>query len=122
MAFVTFDGVVLPSPAPRVKYEGQQLVNSARNALGQVTAQKINRRQVKIGLSWNALTPEQWKTIRGCIEKFSGMVKYYDELEGAFITRKMYWGDYSSEVYWSDKNGKPKLFVSCSCSLIDMGE
>lgn len=122
MAFISWNGKALPSPAPGVKYEGQQLVNSARNAQGQVVAQKINRRMVKLsGITWNCLTPEEWKTIRSCIEEFSGEVTYYDDLEGKFISRKMYWGDYSAEPYWTDQQGKPLMLVNCTCSLIDMG-
>lgn len=120
MAVLEFEGDVLPCPST-LDYEGQQLVDSARNALGEVVAQKINRRQVKLNLGWNALNKEDLKTILECVESFSGKVKYYDPKSGKFIERTMYWGDYTVSTYWVEKNGTPKLFTSLSTSLIDMG-
>ena len=120
MAVITFNSTVLPCPSA-LDYEGQQLVDSSRNALGEVVAQKINRRQVKLNLSWNISYPNDLKTILGCIEQFSGDVVYYDPKEGTFISRKMYWGDYSVSTYWVDENGSPKFFTSLKTSLIDMG-
>lgn len=117
---ITFNGTELPCPSA-IDYEGQQLVNSARNALGEVVAQKINRRQVKMSISWNVSYPEDLKKILGCIEEFSGTVRYYDPKSGGFITRQMYWGDYSVSTYWTKENGTPKLFTSLKTSLIDMG-
>nr|DAV33830.1 MAG TPA: hypothetical protein [Caudoviricetes sp.] len=118
---ITFDGTELPCPSTQ-SYEGQQLVDSARNAEGKVVAQKINRRQVKLSLTWKALKPEEVSLILNCVEKFSGDTRYFDAKAGRFITRKMYWGDYSVETYWVDENGRPKLFTNLSTSLIDMGE
>lgn len=121
-AYLTFNGTELPCPSS-LSYEGQQLVDSARNALGEVVAQKINRRMVKLsGITWNVLYPEDVKKILDCIEQFSGTLKYYDPKTGSFINREMYWGDYSVKPYWSDKEtGKPTMFVQMNASLIDMG-
>lgn len=121
-AYLTFNGVELPCPSS-LSYEGQQTVDSARNAEAQVIAQKINRRMVKLsGITWNVLSPDELKTILDCIEEFSGTLKYYDPKEGTMISRQMYWGDYSVKPYWSDKEtGEPTMFVQMSASLIDMG-
>lgn len=118
---IEFDGTELPCPSTQT-YEGQQLVDSSRNAQGVVVAQKINRRQVKLSLTWKVLKPEEVSLILNCVEKFSGDTRYFDAKAGRFITRRMYWGDYSVETYWVDTGGRPKLFTNLSTSLIDMGE
>ena len=121
MAFLVFNGTELPCPSS-CDFEGQQTVDSARNANAEVIAQKINRRMVKMSLSWNVLNPDDLAEILGCIEEFSGLVEYYDPMTGARINRQMYWGDYKVKTYWSDpESGNPKLFTGLSTSLIDMG-
>lgn len=119
--FLSFNGTELPCPSS-CDYEGQQTVDSARNANAEVIAQKINRRMVKMSLSWNVLKPSEIVQILNCIEDFSGLVNYYDPKTGGRINRQMYWGDYSVKTYWSDKeSGNPKMFTGLTASLIDMG-
>ncbi len=118
---ITFNGTVLPCPSV-IDYEGQQLVDSARNAEGEVVAQPINRRQVKMNISWNVSYPDDLKRILDCIEQFAGRVRYYDPKTGGFINREMYWGDYSVSTYWTMQDGKPKMFTGLKTSLIDMGK
>ncbi len=120
MAVIKYNGVEIACPSVQ-DYEGQQLVDSQRNANGEVVAQKINRRQVKLTLEWKVIYPNELKKILELIETFSGDVTYYDPKEGGFITRKMYWGDYSVSTYWVSENGAPKMFTGLKTSLIDMG-
>ncbi len=120
MPVITFNGTSIVCPSVQ-DYEGQQLVDSARNALGEVVAQKINRRQVKLNLEWKVIYPDDLRTILNLIEEFSGTARYYDPKEGGFISRQMYWGDYSVSTYWVDQNGKPKMLTGLKTSLIDMG-
>lgn len=121
MAFITFNGTELPCPS-KCDFEGQQTVDSARNANAEVIAQKINRRMVKMSLTWNVLKPSEILTILNCVEIFSGLVNYYDPKTGNRINRQMYWGDYKVSTYWSDKeSGNPKMFTGLTASLIDMG-
>ena len=56
------------------------------------------------------------------VETFIGEVTYYDPKEGKFITREMYWGDYSVSTYWVSENGTPKMFTGLKASLIDTGK
>lgn len=117
---LTFNGTQLKCPSV-LDYEGQQLVDSARNAQGEVVAQKINRRQVKLNVEWNVVYPDELEKILNCIEQFEGKVRYYDPKSGGFITRNMYWGDYSVSTYWTNKEGKPIYLTALKASLIDMG-
>ena len=76
---IWINGVELPMPTRGMKIERQQLVDSGRNALGEVVAQKINRRLHKLSdLKWDYLTAATWKTILTEIEKFEGTVKFWD--------------------------------------------
>lgn len=120
MAVIKFNGTEITCPSV-LDYEGQQLVDSARNANGEVVAQKINRRQVKLNLEWKVIYPSDLKKILNLIEEFSGDATYYDPKEGGFITRQMYWGDYSVSTYWVNEDGAPKMLTGLKASLIDMG-
>lgn len=121
MAVVTFDGVELKCPSSQ-ELEGQQAVDSARNALMEVVAQPINRRQLKVNYSWNVLYPKELQTIAQCIEKFSGVARVYNPLTAGFVNREMYWGDYKVSTYWTFLGGEPKMFTGMTASLIDMGK
>ena len=129
MAMLVVNGVTLPTPANELEFQHQQLVDSGRNALGQVVAQTINRRLTKINnLRWLYLTRKQWELILEQVDAFHATVQYYDPVAGEVVNRKMYWGDASATVlsYERDSNGKPTMipkdFINCSCNLIDMGK
>lgn len=121
--FIKINGVTVPYPARGITIQRQQFVDSSRNALGQVVAQKVNRRINKInGLEWKHLTASEWRTIQKEIEKFEGMLEYWDNLSGTFKTIKVYWGDEESEVWKIDKTtGEVLEYVNCKCNIIDMG-
>jgi len=121
VAVIKYNGTEITCPSVQ-EYEGQQLVDSGRNANGVVVAQKINRRQVKLTLEWKVIYPKELQKILQLIETFIGNVTYYDPKEGKFITREMYWGDYSVSTYWVSENGTPKMFTGLKASLIDTGK
>lgn len=123
MAFFSINGVELPPPAYGLKIQRSQLVDSGRNALGQVVAQKINRRQTKFdSLTWPHLTASEWSAILQEIEKFEGTLKFWDALSQNFITRKVYWGDATEEIFKIDPaSGKVLEYINCSCNIVDMG-
>ena len=123
MAFFSINGVQLPYPARGLKFERQQLVDSARNANGKVIAQKINRRLFKFSaLEWKHLTASQWRAIQNEIDKFEGELTYWDNPSGSFLTRKVYWGDESSEIWKIDKTtGEVLEYVNCTANIVDMG-
>lgn len=121
--FIRINGITLPYPARGLKMQRQQFVDSARNANGQVVAQKINRRIVKFEpLEWKHLDADTWRTILTEIEKFEGTVEYWDNLSGTFINRKFYWGDAEEEVFKIDPDtGEVLEYINCKCNLVDMG-
>ena len=117
------NGVVLPYPSTGLVVQRQQFVDSARNAQGQVVAQKINRRILKFdSLVWKHLTASEWRAILQEIEKFTGELYFWDNLTGTFITRQVYWGDASEEVFKiNPSTGEVLEYLNCKCALIDMG-
>ena len=62
MAVIRYNGTEITCPSVQ-EYEGQQLVDSGRNANGVVVAQKINRRQVKLNLEWKVIYPKELQKI-----------------------------------------------------------
>ena len=121
--FIKINGVVLPYPARGLQIQRSQFVDSSRNARGEVIAQKINRRIVKIdALEWKHLTASQWRTIQQQIELFEGSLEYWDNLSGSFKTIKVYWGDESAEVHKiNPSTGEVLEFINCKCNIVDMG-
>lgn len=119
------NGVDFPTPNSGFNIEGQQGVNSQRNANYSVVAQKINRRMIKFNCSWNYLTANQWRVIRQAVENFTAIVTYYDLLKGQVINREFYFGDDSATPFEFDSNNYevavPLSYINCSVNLIDMG-
>ena len=121
--FIKINGITLPYPARGLQIQRQQFVDSARNGLGQVVAQKVNRRIDKLNqLEWKHLTASEWRAIQKEIEKFEGTLEYWDNLSGSFITRKVYWGDETADIWKiNPATGEVLEYANCKCSLIDMG-
>lgn len=120
--FIWINGVQLPAPDKGLKIQRQQLVDSGRNAKGQVVAQKINRRLLKVdSLQWSYLTATQWGAILQQIEKFEGTVKVWDARTGGFLDFKIYWGNAEEEPFEVDDNGTILSYRNCKCNIVDMG-
>lgn len=122
-SFFQINGVDLPYPKYGLNESFVQLVDSGRNALGQIVSQKIGRRQFKYeNLVWPHLTAAEWSAILQEIEKFEGELTYYDALSQSIITRKIYWGDAKAEIWKIDDETKlPIEYINCSANPIDMG-
>ena len=120
--FIWINGKKLPAPDVGAKIQRQQLVDSGRNAKGEVVAQKVNRRLLKVdSLQWSYLSAAQWGSILDEIEKFTGTVKIWDARTSKFLTFKVYWGDATEEPYVVDSSGRVLYYRNCKCNVIDMG-
>lgn len=121
--FFKINGVDLPVPARGLAVKRIQFVDSARNAQGQVIAQKINRRVFKFdNLYWPYLKADQWRAILEEIEKFEGELYWFNNLTNSFETTRVYWGDASEEPHEIDnETGEVLSYIDCKCNLIDMG-
>lgn len=117
------NGYTLPTPARGMTVQRQQLVDSARNAKGEVVASKVNRRLLKFdGITFPHLTSKEWGRVLQEIEKFKGTVTFYDPLIQGFATMAVYWGDASEEPFKiNPKTGEVLEYINCKCNIIDMG-
>lgn len=117
------DGEALPAPDIGLKIQRQQLVDSGRNAKGEVIAQKINRRLIKLdSLKWTYLSAYDWHRILRHIEGFQSTVIFWDAASDDFINVRMYWGDATEEPYEVDEDGRVLTYRNCQCNIIDMGK
>lgn len=120
---IWINNVELPMPSRGLKIERAQLVDSARNALGQVVAQKVNRRLLKLSaLKWDYLPASTWSTILQEVEKFTGTVKVWDARTNQLLEFQVYWGDASEEpLNINPTTGEILDYINCECNIIDMG-
>jgi hypothetical protein len=119
------------NPAIGYAESSEQLVQSTRNAKGQVVAQVINRRLNKLdSLTWPYLSCKSVSWLKKQIAKFTVYLSYWDSEEEQWITRQYYWGDFSAtpcewETVEMGKTGqyykKPIWYKDVKCNLIDMG-
>lgn len=121
--FVEFNGKALPNPKYLTTIERQQLVSEARNAKGEFVGSKINRRQIKLNLTWPHLTANEWGEVLKAIENFVGDVTFYDPLRGRRATYTMYFGNSSETIFKVDNTTNRVLeYIDCQCNLIDTGK
>lgn len=122
MAYLAINGYELPPPRRGVSVVVTTVVDSGRNANGEVVGQKVGRDQYKIdGLEWPYLTAAQWENILYAMRDFFFNVTFIDPVSNASRTIKMYCGDRTGEPYWVDENGHPTYYINCKVNLIDTG-
>lgn len=103
------------------------MVNSGRNANGEVVGQKIGRDQHKLNnLTWNMLSVEEWKNILSEFDSnFFSEVTFFNPQTATWETRTMYCGDRSCDYpkggQWYNDDGSPKVWFNCKANLIDTG-
>lgn len=125
------------NPAIGYTEQSEQLVQSTRNALGEVVAEKINRRINKFdNLYWPYLSRVNVHELKQYIKDFNCKISYWDDEEERWITRDFYWGDFSATpCEWEihrlenqrDSIGRPIYikrpiwYKDVKCNLIDKG-
>ena len=119
-------GELIKIPNPDVgSAEGliSTLVNSGRNALGVVTAQKIGRDNNKTSMAWNYLEKDEWeRMVRFWDQNFFFNFTYYSDVAGKMITRKFYISDRVRKPFAIDDQGIPTAYRDCSAKFVDCGE
>lgn len=119
---ISINGHWVPYPKRGLELITTTLVDSGRNANGQVVGQKIGRDQYKINaLEWPWLTAEEWSTILQGFSNFYATVTFPDQVNRNYITLKMYPGDRSAKPYYVDEEGLPTHYTNCKVNIIDTG-
>ncbi len=124
-ALVKVGDYELPEPSA---YSGNTstLVDSARNALGQMIGSVIRDNVAKVEISWRYLTVEQWARILKCFRLSSGgnfvnLVTFFDQSAGGWVTRRMYISDRKAGMWRRDPNTGDVLgWTDCSLSLVEV--
>lgn len=121
--FLYINGIALPIPKEGMSYTVTTTVNSSRNANAQVTGSKVGRDQIKLNnLEWAHLDADTWGAVLRQFEKFKCTVKYWDPVKQKWLTRYMYPGDRTFDVWkCNPQTGEPTEYINCKCNLIDMG-
>lgn len=127
-AMYSLTGDQTPIWLPNPDYDSAEnliatLVNSGRNTLAVVTAQKIGRDQEKTSMTWSYLSKKEWEEmLRFWDQNFFFNFTYYSRVEGRRITRKFYINDRKDKPYDIDQWGIPTAYKDCSANVIDTGE
>lgn len=124
-ALVTVRGVSLPEPST---YNAQTstLVDSARNVQGKMIGAVVRDDVAKVELSWRYLSVEDWAKIGKLFKSASGgsfinSVTFFDQTEGAYVTREMYCSDRTSGMWRRDPNsGAVMGWTDCKLSLVEI--
>ena len=80
----------------------------------------------KIELQWKYLTVQQWAKINKLFKQSAGgalinSVTFFDQSEGAYITRQMYVSDRNAGLWRRDpKTGEVMGWVGCAMSLVEV--
>ena len=123
MAFLEVNGVQLPCPSVGLEVILSDAVNSGRNANAEVIAEKVGKTNLKYNnLQWTWLTNEEWCLICSLFSNFFVTAKVYNPAKGGFETIKMYPGDRTAQLYWTEADGvTPKNWYQCKVNIIDCG-
>lgn len=122
--FITIAGITVPQPRRGLNIQIATIVDSARNANGEVVGQKVGRDQQKLNdLQWGYLDGNTWRAILAKFDSdFFVQVTYPDMVTGTWTTRTMYCGDREATPLWLDEEtGLPTGYINCKMNLIDTG-
>lgn len=123
MAFLEVNGIELPCPSTGLEIILSDAVNSGRNANAEVIAEKVGKTNLKYNnLRWAWLAKDEWALICSVFSEFFVVAKVWNPLKNDFEKIKMYPGDRTAEVYWTEEDGvTPKNFKDCKVNIIDCG-
>lgn len=121
---VTVAGTPIPEPS---KYSGTTatIVDSARNAQGQMIGSVIRDDVGKIEMSWNFITAQDWADLLSLFSNahggsFTNQVTFYCQDSNSWETREMYVNDRKAQVFLRNADGSIRGFVGASINLIEV--
>ena len=104
--------------------ETSRMVDSARNANGEVVGRQVGRSVSKQSMAWNKLSCEKWWEFNRWIEQghFTFYCCYFNFNLGQWETRLFYAGDFKVMPGPVDRTtGMPEYLSSASVNVIDCG-
>lgn len=122
MALITIDGKSFPMPIRGLTEVVSTNVNSGRNALGEMTGERVGRDIYKLdNVEWRWLNKRQWQELLQAVSGFKFHMTFPDVVNGGYCTHLCYVGDRTCEPYYVESNGDFKFYRSCKMNLIDCG-
>ncbi len=124
-ALITVAGTPLPEPSSYTANTAT-LVDSARNQEGKVIGAVVRDDVAKVEASWKYLTVAQWATINKLFKNAAGGsfyndVTFFDQTEGAYVTRKMYVSDRNGGMWRRNPDTyEPMGWTGCKLSLVEV--
>lgn len=124
-ALVTVGGVALPEPST-YRAQTSTIVDSARNVEGKMIGSVIRDDVAKVELGYRYLTVEDWAKIGRLFKSAAGgsfinSVTFFDQTEGAYVTRQMYCSDRSSGMWRRDPStGDVIGWTDCKVSFVEV--
>lgn len=117
--------VAVPYPsAGAAAFETQRMVDSARNANGELVGRQVGRAVHKQNLSWSVISCEKWWELHRWFEDghFTFYCCFFNHTVGRWETRLFYLGDVKAQPYLVDEaTGEPKFYRDASFNVIDCG-
>lgn len=122
MALITIDGKSFPMPIRGLTEVVSTNVNSGRNALGEMTGERVGRDIYKLdNVEWRWLNKRQWQELLQAVSGFKFHMTFPDVVNGGYCTHLCYVGDRTCEPYYVESNGDFKFYRSCKMNFIDCG-
>lgn len=120
--FIIINGKKFPQPQYEPTLEIATTVDSGRNALNEVVAQRVGRDAIKFtNLTWPVLDAQTWAELLQEFEKFRLEVRMVDPVHNTWQTILMYPGNRTMTVFKIDEETcLPVLYKDCKCNIIDM--
>lgn len=124
----TDSGIEIPAPALESgAVTLSTLVNAGRNASGKFIGQVIGNDKMKIEMSWNVMSPDDFQTLLNIFDrtqggKFVNDFVVYDPRTQTYVTKRMYVGDRSGKPIMVDNPGvgHPTHWIDVQANLIEV--
>lgn len=117
--------IALPYPTVgSAAFETSRMVDSARNANGEMVGRQIGRSVSKQNMGWSRISCEKWWEFNRWIEAghFTFYCHYFNFNMGRWETRLFYVGDFKASPGPVDPDtGMPAYLVDASVNVIDCG-
>lgn len=120
---IEINGVQLPCPRYGIELIRSIVVDSGRNANGEVVGQQVGRELWKINnLEWVGLLPSEWANIENALRKNGFFCTVRFRGDDGFHTITMYPSDITVKPLFYDEKKGYYRYESCKFNLIDCGK
>lgn len=118
---VSIGGFDFPEPST-YRATSATMVNSARNAKGEMIGEVIRKDVAKIEISWKYLDAYKWAEILTLFaNSFTNEVRFLNQTTNAYEKRKFYVNDRTADMWRRDpQTGAVMGYTGCSLALIEV--